>query len=129
MDGHFICATVNDAMAAEKVVPDVSPMVMQSVPAAYAARLEAERRPREAQARANVSAVRSTTCSSHSRPHQLLRHLPCNSQRDPPSISRSSNSRSLTLDTASHVTSATSEVTGRPTMPVNPRIYKPTWHA
>jgi hypothetical protein len=68
-----------------------------------------------------ISGIRSTTRSSHSRLHKLLRHLPRNCPWDPSNISRS-NSRSSTLDTASHVMSATSEVTGRPTMPVDPRI-------
>ena len=48
MAGRFGCATVNDAMAAEEVVPGVT----RSVRAAHAARLEADRRAREAQARA-----------------------------------------------------------------------------
>jgi len=52
MAGRFGCATVNDAMAAEEVVPGVAPAVMRSVRAAHAARLEADRRAREAQARA-----------------------------------------------------------------------------
>jgi hypothetical protein len=52
MAGRFGCATVNDAMAAEEVVPGVTPAVMRSVRAAHAARLEADRRAREAQARA-----------------------------------------------------------------------------
>jgi hypothetical protein len=49
MAGRFGCTTVNDAMAAEEVVPGVTPAVMRSV---RAARLEADRRAREAQAHA-----------------------------------------------------------------------------
>jgi hypothetical protein len=49
MAGRFGCAMVNDTMAAEEVVPGVTPAVMRNV---RAARLEADRHAREAQAHA-----------------------------------------------------------------------------
>jgi hypothetical protein len=52
MAGRFGCAIVNDTMAAEEQVPGVSPAVMRAVRTAHTARLEADRRSREAQARA-----------------------------------------------------------------------------
>ena len=52
MAGRFGCAIVNEAMAAEEQVPGVSPGVMRAVRTAHTARQEADRRSREAQARA-----------------------------------------------------------------------------
>ena len=52
MAARFGCTAVNEAMQNEEHVPGVAPAVMRAVRAAHTARLEAERRTREAAARA-----------------------------------------------------------------------------
>ena len=51
MANRFDCAVVNAAMVSEENVPGVAPAVMRAVRTAHAARLEADRRAREAAAR------------------------------------------------------------------------------
>ncbi len=109
MAGPFRCSTVNDAMAAEEVVSafcrrSCGQFLPLLLPDWRQSTSPGRRRPPPV---SHLSDALSTTHSSHSKPHWLPRYLPRNRPWDPPNTSRSSNSRSPTLDITSHVTCAT----------------------